>query len=378
MKSGAVIGSPISHSLSPRLFEIISRVEGVPFSFEAIEVQPGNLKDFMEDAKKKFIGLSVTIPHKEKIIGLLDGLSNEAKALGAVNCVEFLEEKNKILSVGHNTDVDGFKEALRESELSIKGMNVALLGAGGAARAVAYAIGALGCSEVYIFNRSEERSLKLVDDLSSTSKNTKYIPANLKTEIKDVCLIVNATPLGMTSFDTKEVDLLYFKKVFEKISKAKGTKKTNDTVVFDLIYKPLYTPFMKMGFENGFVEKNGLKMLIFQAIRAWEIWVGPLQNKEKVLRKLRRDLVKPERIFLTGFMGSGKSTVAKTLAKNLGWTLIDTDKLIEERTKLSAGETFLKKGESFFRKLEDEILRDVLQKNKTVIALGGGGLNQAK
>jgi shikimate dehydrogenase len=378
MTKGAVIGSPISHSLSPRIFSFLSKnLNRGNFNYEAIEVKSEDLSTFLEQNKSKYLGLNVTIPHKENILKNLDSLSVEASTVGAVNCVHFKKDAGRILSSGHNTDISGFAESLTENKVNLKGKTALILGAGGAARAVAYALGSLKAAEVLILNKTKSRAQEIAADFNSQFTGTKYLPITLENfHNKDLALIVNATPLGMENYGQPDDTKLFFTQIFQFVT-------SKNTVAFDLIYKPKITPFLETAERKGFSRIGGLDMLIFQALKSWEIWFEqPLQNKIEIKKDLTKELAKTssrsERIFLTGFMGVGKSTVAKIVAEQMGWTLVDTDRAIEKQIGTSVSEVFSNKGEAFFRTLEAKIIQEACKGSKVIVALGGGALMNAE
>jgi len=368
MTKGAVIGFPITHSLSPQIFSFLSkRFNSGGFIYDALEVKPENLSQFVKEHKSKLIGMNVTIPHKENILKELDQLSPEAKGVGAVNCVHFRNEAGNVISYGHNTDVGGFTDSVLEKKINLEGKTSLILGAGGAARAVGYSLGNLKCSDVLILNKTISRGEKLAFDLRALFPKTKFTALEKFGKSKSVSFVINATPLGMKNYGSLSEAEIFFADVFQEIT-------SKNVFVFDLIYTPKETPFLKMAEKRGFSIVGGLDMLVYQALRSWEIWFKPLQNKDEIKGDLVAELTKSEKVFLTGFMGAGKSTVAKIMATKLGWTLVDVDKEIEARAGKSVSEVFEKSGEDAFRALESKIIQETCGRSQIVVALGGGAL----
>jgi shikimate dehydrogenase len=367
----AVIGSPISHSLSPYIFSFISKKENYQINYQSIEVKANEKKTFFDSFKndKDFLGVNVTLPLKEIFIDQLDFISAEVKILGALNVLHLKDQ----MVHGYNTDIIGIKKTFESKNFKLKDKTCLLLGAGGSAKAVAYVLGAEGAKQVIIYNRSE-RSHELV----STFKN--LFPATLWNSIQDIDnevtnnnsfdLIINSTPLGMTGKDSGKD---FFKTLM-------NLKFNVNALAFDLIYTPEHTEFMKVSESMGLVAVGGLGMLIDQALATWNIWVGPLKNEKELHNELKdflngilwlRQNNLP--IYLTGFMGVGKSTVGKELSTLLKKDFFDTDDLIQKAAGLSIPEIFSQKGENTFREIEHEQIKSI-SASSAIISLGGGAL----
>lgn len=371
MREASVIGTPISHTLSPAIFSFLAKQAGIDdFKYSAQEVQPNEIKPFVAGAKKNsnYVGLNVTIPHKRAIIGELDETASEAKALGAVNVVHFKRTSSSVQTIGYNTDVIGVAKTLEEKDCRIRGETAWLFGAGGAARAVAYVLGQQGAENVYIRNRDEARARELAKDIGAIFPYTlfSYVDSDFVPKEQTPCLVVNATSLGL-----KEKDEAFF-------SCMNKIRWRSDTLGFDLIYNPEKTPFLLVAERIGLKRVGGLDMLIFQAIAAWEIWFGPLENLKKLKRALsehlRHILLGSVPIFLTGFMGVGKSGIGSVLAERLGWKFVDTDQIVEQEAGLSIAQIFQTHGEAHFRELEQKVVIRATSYQNTVVSLGGGAL----
>jgi shikimate dehydrogenase len=373
-----VIGHPVSHSRSPAIFSFLSARRGLAgFRYFAKDILPEQLGSFLSEQRSRpeFLGLNVTIPHKEAIFACVDELSDEAQALRAVNVVHC---DSGVLR-GHNTDVFGVIRTLKEQHGRIEGKAVWIWGAGGAARAVAYAVGKLGALEVFVLNRSIERAEKMTREMAAIFPQTRFhavaeIPRN-----KTFSLVVNSTPMGMQGYPQDE-------SFFSSLRQASFEK---NALAFDLIYQPEETVFLKLATDLGLRTVGGMDMLIYQALATWEIWFGSREDETELLRTksglgshLRAIFsgairpVSPDQqpIFLSGFMGVGKSTVGIALADRLGWTFVDTDQLVVEAAKMSIPDIFRIQGESAFRELEKAALARVCEMKKAVISLGGGAL----
>ncbi len=369
VKEAAVIGMPISHSRSPAIFDFLARERGVAdLHYQAIALETAALPDFLRSLRKnpEWIGLNVTIPHKETILGELDSLSSEAKAIGAANVVEARGGK----LVGHNTDVYGIIRTLETNGAAIRGQSAFLYGAGGAARAVAYALGKMGAAEVVIMNRNADRARKVVAALAPVFPATKFGLAGGGAN-GPFTLVVNSTPVGMRGF-TGAADSF---EGFAELAFRPGA------LAFDSVYDPEVTLFLELAKARGLRTIGGLDMLIYQALATWEIWLPTsddaataLHTKERLSAFLRAEIREARPIFLAGFMGVGKSTVGAALAKALGWSFVDTDAAVIAKAGKNITEIFAENGEAAFRSLEADAVDSACTKSKIVVALGGGAL----
>jgi shikimate dehydrogenase len=368
----AVIGSPVSHSLSPAIFEFISLDQGTEFEYSAIEVKPEDHKNFLKkiQGEEKFIGLNVTLPLKELFANSVDSVTSAAKIIGATNVVHFIDQ----LAYGHNTDVIGIEKTFTRASFDVENSICLLWGAGGSAKAVAYVLGKLKAKKVFVFNRGS-RGQELAEHFSPYYPDTSFKFISSLEEIKNesISLMINTTPLGMQGQESGES---YFKQC-EKLTFSRNT------LAFDLIYIPEQTDFLKVAQKLNLRNVGGLGMLIDQALATWEIWVGPITDEAKLHDRLRLFLngilalrFNSSPIYLSGFMGVGKSTVGKKLAELTKREFIDTDKVIEDNAKLSIGQIFSTKGESEFRKFEKLAIEQVSNTTNSIISLGGGSLNQ--
>ncbi len=241
-----LIGFPLSHSFSKSYFSEKFLKLGIQncsyenFELSSIDQFPKLLNDRAEIA-----GLSVTIPYKESIIPFLDSLSKEALEIGAVNTIQ-INKTDKISLVGHNTDIIGFRSSLL-SMLGAERPNALILGTGGAAKAVKYVLDNLDIGVQYVSRNPS----KAEHSLSYQELNEELI--------RGAKLIVNTSPLGMYPNMDLYPDIPYA-----------GIGSSH--FLFDLIYNPALTSFLKKGMDRGASVKNGLEMLALQADASWEIW----------------------------------------------------------------------------------------------------------
>ncbi len=246
MRRFGLIGFPLSHSFSEKYFAEKFRNEGITdvsyenFPLESIHEFPGLITSV-----KDLAGLNVTIPYKEKIIPYLDELAGEAAAVQAVNTIRIVPQGDRMHLTGYNTDVWGFEVTLKPL-LKPWHTFALVLGTGGAAKAVGYVLKKLGLEVWY---------------LSRKPKGEKTIRYNELTGpmLQQIKVLVNTTPLGMFPVtDTcPEIPYRYL---------------TPEHLLYDLVYNPSETLFMKLGKEQGATVINGLEMLKQQAEKAWRIW----------------------------------------------------------------------------------------------------------
>lgn len=242
-KTFGLIGKTLAHSFSKNYFEKKFEQAELNYSYKNFELETIDLFPSLI-SNETINGLNVTIPYKESIIPFLDELTNEAKEIGAVNCIQF---KNSKL-IGHNTDFYGFKQSIKPF-LEPQHERALILGTGGSSKAVAFALKSVGV-EVYFVT-------------SSQKKGSNYFFYNELNEFifKAFKLIVNTTPLGMYPATDKCPDIPY-----DFLGK--------DHLCYDLIYNPEETLFLKNSSRKGAVIMNGLSMLRLQAEKSWDIWEG--------------------------------------------------------------------------------------------------------
>ncbi len=245
-KKLGLIGYPLTHSFSAKYFAEKFQNEGIEgFTYENFEIP--KIEDFPEVIKNnpEIVGLNVTIPYKEQIIPYLDELDEEAKEIGAVNTVKVIRTENGIKLKGYNTDIYGFRETLKPL-LKMHHYKALILGTGGAAKAVEYVLKKIGLSVLYVSRNPASEKERSYEELNEFA-------------VKDFPVIVNSTPLGMHPKVDACPALPY-----DYLSE--------DNLLYDLIYNPAETLFMRKGAEKGAIVQNGLGMLKLQAEKAWEIW----------------------------------------------------------------------------------------------------------
>jgi len=271
-----VIGHPIEHSMSPIMHNAALKDLSLDYVYVAFNIPPNDLKRAVLGFKMFSIkGINVTIPYKENIIPYLDEIDPLAEKIGAVNTIK---NEGKYL-IGKNTDASGAKKALLDAGCEITGKKALILGAGGAAKAVSFAISE-DLDALYIANRTEKRAIKLAKDLTNKTA-IKAIGKNmsintLKNLLDEVDILINTTPLGM----------------YPAIEESPISEEMlhNDLFVFDIVYNPLETKLLKEASKIGCKTLSGLDMFVNQGALAFEWWTGKKPNlnlmKEKVVEFL--------------------------------------------------------------------------------------------
>ena len=270
-----LIGYPVSHSLSPVIQTAALQSCGLEGDYSLFPVHPENkqgLKDFLDRVRSgELQGLNVTIPYKQNVIEFLDELTTTAEAIGAVNTIYLQGQK----LIGDNTDAPGFSsdlERLLTTEPRSHGVLKALvLGAGGSARAVAYALLNDGW-EVTIAARRMEQAQQLVQSFTTYQSllASGNLSENLQSPVSDLSLVVNTTPVGMTP----DID---------RSPWPENLPFPADAAIYDLVYNPRETKLVRDAHMRGHLATTGLGMLIEQAILAFALWTGHKPSREIML-----------------------------------------------------------------------------------------------
>lgn len=324
-----VTGKSLGHTMSPDIYIRLGLNYGVK-EFPSEE-------EFIAWVKEgDYDGFNVTIPYKQTVIPCLDVISEEAKAVGAVNTV--IKKDGKLY--GYNTDCYGLSRALSECDINLKGKVVAVLGSGGASKCAQYVSKKAGAKAVNVCSRSGAYSYeKLYAD-------------------NDAEVIINTTPVGM------------FPNINDSVISLKKLPSVRE--VYDLIYNPLVTSLVREGRELGLKCGNGLNMLVWQGIKAYELYTDTKVDDEVARNILNEILSEKKNLVLIGMPGSGKSTYGRQIARALNKAFYDTDKVFEETFGVTPKEVILEKGEPTFRDMESDVVASLSAKLGVVIATGGG------
>ena len=268
MNKYLVIGNPIEHSMSPLIHNYWIKKNNIRAIYDKKKLNSGDLKDLIMKIREKNIsGVNVTIPFKKEIIPYLDKLTLDADSTQSVNTI-LLTSENKI--VGHNTDIGGFENAIKDTEYNLSGKKILILGSGGVTASIIFALYKMEVSSITLTNRTKTKAEYL-----QNFYNTTIVKKNGWNEIRVVewgdipefDMIINATSVGLNNNNNLNLD-------FSKIGKNK--------FFYDVIYNPKETNFLKKGKDLGNKTENGKKMFIFQAAEAFKIWhdIRPEINEE--------------------------------------------------------------------------------------------------
>lgn len=271
-----LFGYPVEHSLSP-LFHNAAFVKlGLNFVYLAFSVKPEELKTAVESIRSlNIVGVNVTIPYKEKVLPYLDQVSPQAKTIGAVNTIHNKEGR----LIGYNTDGNGFIESLKkQGGFDPTDKNVFLLGAGGAAYAISFALVKVGVKKIILVNRTYSRGKALLEHLKKIFQNkcqlslVEFEERNSSFIMSEIDLLINATCIGMHSGDP----LLVAPEVLPP-----------NIFIYDIVYNRK-TELLKVAEERKLASLGGLDMLVYQGALSFEIWTGrkaPIKAMKEALRK---------------------------------------------------------------------------------------------
>ncbi len=329
----ALIGEKLSHSFSK---EIYTKYFGMDYDIKEIPTEQVGV--FLQ--QKDFKGLNVTIPYKQTVIPYLDEISDVAKKIGAVNVI--VNDNGKLK--GYNTDILGLKANIENAGIVLKDKNVLILGDGATSKN-AYAVCEM-CGAKSIQKVSREGNTDTITYEQAKQKNETQV-------------IINTTPVGMyPKIDGMLVNL-------DNYPVLDG--------VFDAVYNPLCSKLVVVAKRRGVTACGGLYMLISQAVYAVEKFKNIEYSARKTNEIFKEIYKSKENIVLVGMPGSGKTTVGKLLAKELGREFIDTDEIIKSENG-DIAEIFNTKGESGFRNIETDVIKRVSALQGKVIATGGGAV----
>ena len=254
-----LIGYPIGHSVSPFIHNQLAGIYGQNLVYLPLQTEPDRLDDALVGADAwNFLGMNVTIPYKQAVIPYLKEIDDFAKQIGAVNTLVRVQGGYK----GYNTDAPGLYRAMQDDGIKLRGSRVILLGAGGVARAVAYLLVQKGADKIFILNRTMDRGEKLAAELNAYA-DRNIAEAFLMKDYADLpgqdYLAIQATNVGMYPETEQAVieDPVFYQKI---------------AVGYDIIFNPPVTRFMRLVRKEGKEAYNGLKMLLYQGIIAYEYW----------------------------------------------------------------------------------------------------------
>ncbi len=339
MKVG-LLGEHLTHSYSPQIHRALA---GDCYTYALFERTPDDVEAFIKGTE--WDALNVTIPYKKTVMPYLDEISDEARRIGAVNTITRLPGGRLH---GDNTDYFGFARTVRAAGVDVCGRKALVLGNGGAAATAVTVLLDMGAEVVVLARRAEP-----VGGITAEPFDAAY------ERHTDAAVVVNCTPVGM-----------YPRLVGE--SPVELVRLPHVGAVFDMVYNPARTALLQEADRLGIPGCNGLLMLVAQAKRAAELFLGrdlPDAVIAPVVASVARQM---QNIVLIGMPGCGKSTLASIIAEALGRVAVDTDTLVEKAAGRSIPEIIATDGEETFRALETEAVRQAGMMSGVVIATGGG------
>jgi shikimate dehydrogenase len=344
-----VIGSNLLHSYAPLAHNAFFDIYSLEGKFDKLELTQ---EDFdtrdMHEVLRGFKGVMVSAPFKTQMASHIDIVDDEALEIGSINTINNVNGK----LIGYNTDARSFRDLLEAVNQLPKGRVVVVLGDGGTAKSVIYALRRVA-KEIYFVSKKKDVEIKCAKRITYTelSKMSGY-------------MLINATPVGMyPSSDDSPVK----KSVIEKFD-----------VIVDLVYNPLFTKFLKLGVDCEKIVIPGLYMLISQAILSQSIWQG--FNMEPMTKRLQNNVViqtqKSEHanIYIVGMIGCGKTELGKVIAQESNKEFVDLDVIIEKKAKKTIKQIYEEDGESVFRQLEHEAIKNICKEKNKVVAVGSGAV----
>ena len=328
-----LIGAKLGHSYSPQIHAMLG-----DYDYRLYEMDEQSFVDLMK--ARSFKGLNVTIPYKVTAFKHCDALSDAAREVGCVNTLAVRPDGSLY---GHNTDIGGFIALVKRAGIALRGRKCAVLGTGGASLTAQTACRWQGAREIVVVSRRGPVDYEA-----------------LYRDHADVEIVINATPVGMYPKNgISPVDL-------SRLPALAG--------VLDVIYNPDKTALVLDAEARGIPCAGGLYMLVGQAREAAELFTGreiPESETERIYARLRAESLN---LLFIGMPGSGKTTLARRVAKDMGREYVDCDAEIVNRAGMSIPEIFKARSEAGFRDLEARVVADVCKEKSRVIALGGGAV----
>lgn len=329
-----LIGNPLGHSWSPEIHRFFLKQDYHLHSLEEDE-----LNEYF--CRRDFDGINVTIPYKEKVIPFLDETDEAVEEIGAVNCI--VNNNGKL--TGHNTDWEGFRDMIHAHGIEVQGRKIAVLGSGGASKAVYHALKTMGAYP-QIVSRTVGDGRISYDDLYKNES--------------EYSLLVNATPVGMfPNTEKSPIDLSGF---------------TSLEAVVDIIANPLRTKLMFQAETQHIAYAGGFEMLVRQAFIADQYFTGKELDAGMIEPCMNTLLTGKRNIVLIGMPTSGKTTVASLLSEKTGMPVCEMDDEIVKRIGTSIADCFKEKGEAYFRSEETKTASEHRIGKGEIISCGGGAV----
>lgn len=330
MEEFGLLGKSLKHSYSPRIHDMLGE-----YTYKLFEREEDEVEDFIKN--ESWRGLNVTIPYKKTVLPYLTKISDVAKQAGSVNTIFKIDDQ----IYGENTDVYGFMEMVKKSGIDVCQKKTLVLGSGGASCAVVKGLKDLGAMPL-IISRSGENNYE-----------------NIKLH-EDAQIIVNTTPLGMyPKVGVKPLDLSIFNKL---------------DAVYDIIYNPARTELVLQAEKLGIPAFGGLYMLVAQAMKSAELFMGGTVSEEETDRIYKTLSNEMTNIILIGMPGCGKSSIARELGRILNREVVDSDEVIMQEAGRKPSDIIKESGEDEFRRIESEIIARIGMESGKIIATGGGAI----
>lgn len=275
-----LIGNPVEHTVSPTIHNTLASDLGINMVYVPFHVEKGQLEAAVKGAYGLNIrGCNVTVPYKSDVIEYLADIDDLARKIGAVNTLVRTEGGYK----GYNTDITGLFRAMKSDNVSLENEKVVILGAGGVGRAVAFMCAVNGADRIYLLNRTVEKAKQVADEVNLAVGKERVIPmpmSDYEQLSENGYIVIQSTSVGLfPNVDDVVIDDDSF---YKKVKAG-----------YDLIYRPWETRFMKLVKKNGGVAYNGLKMLLYQGIDAFELWNDcnvPEENALKVYELMKKSV----------------------------------------------------------------------------------------
>ena len=350
MNRYCVIGEKLPHTMSPQIHSMFFESMGIKGEYGVREFSREEILNARAELEK-YDGVNVTVPYKQMVMPLLDEISKEAEHIGAVNTIKNTGGR----LAGYNTDPYGFSAMLAKNGVDVKGKSAVVLGSGGAAKSVLYALTSMGADVKYVRR-----------DVDEELEGYEYITYPKLEQSGSGYIIVNTTPLGM----------------YPKVEGCAVSEEalSRFEVAADVVYNPIMTEFVRRALNAGCHAFSGLYMLVAHGIGSQSIWRNEeiqTQDIDPIYNALLRDYFMQNggNIYLTGIMSCGKSTLGKMLAESMGKKFVDADEYIVEIAGESIPDMFAK-GEEYFRERETQAMKQLAQMRDLVVAAGGGAVTR--
>ena len=330
-----LIGEKLGHSYSREIHALIGG-----YDYELCEIAPEKLGAFL--TKRDFRAINVTIPYKQAVIPYLDGISDAARSIGAVNTIVNTDGK----LFGYNTDFAGMEALIRRLGIELHGKKVLIPGSGGTSKTAAALAAKLGAREILRLSRNAA-----VGTVSYEEAYRRHTDAEI---------VINATPCGM--FPNPDAQAIHLEPF------------TNLAGLVDAVYNPLRTNLVLAAQKKNIPAEGGLYMLAAQAVYASALFLGMVADESDIERAYRAVYSDKRNIALIGMPSSGKTSVGRLLAAALQKEFCDSDEVVINRIGMPIADYFAKCGEAAFRKCEKEVLSELTRTGGKVIATGGGAI----